>query len=166
MASIVPTVRQTAWVSLIPQLVVMGLLILLYSLLQIGDPVIYGVLTYLVISFALRNFIPKDHRQGMKLVRQQNFKDAIPFFEKSVDFFTKNSWLDKYRFVVLLSSSNMTYKEMGLCNIAFCFAQTGDGQKAKEYYEQTRKEFPENGLAQAGLRMIDAFEKQDDIQKE
>ena len=102
----------------------------------------------------------------MQLVRQQNFRDAIPFFEKSVDFFDKNSWLDKYRFVVLLSSSNMTYKEMGLCNIAFCYGQTGDGQKAKEYYEQTRKEFPENGLALAGLRMIDAFEKQDDIQKE
>ena len=33
----------------------------------------------------------------------------------------------------------MTYKEMGLCNIAFCNSQTGNGQKAKEYYEQALK---------------------------
>ena len=94
----------------------------------------------------------------MRLVKQHNFMDAIPKFEKSVDFFTRNNWLDKYRFLTLLSSSKMTYKEMGLCNIAFCYSQTNNGQKAKEYFEQTLKEFPENGLAIAGLRMMNSVE--------
>ncbi|HEX3165740.1 MAG TPA: tetratricopeptide repeat protein, partial [Chitinophagaceae bacterium] len=71
-----------------------------------------------------------------------------------VDYFAKNNWVDKYRYLTLLSSSKMTYKEMGLCNIAFCYSQTGNGQKAKEYYEQALREFPENGLAIAALNML------------
>jgi len=47
---------------------------------------------------------------------------------------------------------------MGLCNIAFCYSQINNGQKAKEYYELTLKEFPDNGLAIAGLRMINSIQ--------
>ena len=157
MASNVPTVRQIAWISLIPQLLLMGLLIYIFHLLEFGDAFLYGAATYLVLSFCLRNFVANDHRQGMKLVKQQKFVEAIPLFEKSVDFFTSNAWVDKYRFLTLLSSSKMTYKEMGLCNIAFCYSQTNNGKKAKEYYELILKEFPENGLATAGLKMITSF---------
>src|SRR5574343_93684 len=136
MESNVPTVRQTAWVSLIPQLFFMGIIIFVYHLIEFKNPFLYGALTYLIISFGLRNLVAKDHRQGMNLVKQQQFEMAIPLFENSVEFFTKNNWIDKYRFLTLLSSSKMTYKEMGLCNIAFCYSQTCNGQKAKEYYEQ------------------------------
>jgi tetratricopeptide (TPR) repeat protein len=157
MATNVPIVRQIAWISLIPQLLLMGLLIYIFHLLELEYALLYGAATYLVLSFVLRNFVTKDHGQGMKLVKQQKFVEAIPFFEKSVDFFTRNTWVDKYRFLTLLSSSKMTYKEMGLCNIAFCYSQTNNGQKAKEYYELTLKEFPENGLATAGLKLINSF---------
>ena len=154
MASNVPTIRQVAWISLIPQLLLIGLFIYIFKLLRFNEPFIFGALTYSVLAFGLRNFVAKDHRQGMKLVKQQKFDEAIPVFEKSFAFFTINAWVDKYRFLTLLSSSKMTYKEMGLCNIAFCFGQTGNGQKAIEYYEQTLKEFPDNGLAIAGLNML------------
>jgi tetratricopeptide (TPR) repeat protein len=157
MASNVPIVRQIAWISLIPQVLFMGSLIFAYHQLEFRDPFLFGPLTYLIISFGLRNFVAKDHKQGMKLVRQQQFEKAIPLFENSVTFFTKNNWIDKYRFLTLLSSSRMTYKEMGLCNIAFCYSQTSNVQKAKEYYEHTLKEFPENGLAIAGLKLINSF---------
>lgn len=43
---------------------------------------------------------------------------------------------------------------MALCNIAFCYGQIGEGQKAKEYYQQTLTEYPENGMAQAGINML------------
>ena len=157
MASNVPTVRQIAWVSLIPQSIFIGIIIFVCHLLEFDDPFLSGALTYLIISFGLRNLVAKDHKQGMKLVKQQQFENAIPLFEKSVAFFNKNKWVDKYRFLTLLSSSKMTYKEMGLCNIAFCYSQISNGQKAKEYYEQTLKEFPENGLAIAALKMINSF---------
>jgi len=154
MASTVPTIGQLSWLSVIPQLIVIGLLIFLYHLANFDQPFIFGALTYSLLALGLRNLIAKNHRQGMRLVKQQKFVDALPYFEKSVDYFAKNNWVDKYRYLTLLSSSKMTYKEMGLCNIAFCYSQTGNGQKAKEYYEQALREFPENGLAIAALNML------------
>ena len=154
MASNVPTIRQLSWLSFFPQFIFIGLIIYLYHLANFEEPFIFGALTYSLLAFGLRKLIAKNHRQGMSLVKQQKFADALPYFEKSVEYFSKNNWVDKYRFLTLLSSSKMTYKEMGLCNIAFCYSQTGNGQKAKEYYQQALNEFPENGLALAGLNML------------
>jgi len=154
MASNVPTIRQISWPSFIFQLILVALLIYLYHLANVDEPFIFGALTYSIVAFILRNLIAKKHRQGIKLVRKQKFGEALPYFEKSVAYFSRNRWVDKYRFLTLLSSSGACYKEMGLCNIAFCYSQTGNGQKAKEYYEQVLKEFPENGLALAGLNML------------
>jgi TolA-binding protein len=50
----------------------------------------------------------------------------------------------------------MTYQEMALVNIAFCYGQLGDGSNAKKYYQQTISEFPESGMAQAGLNLMNA----------
>lgn len=160
MTSNVPTVRQLNWVALIPQVAVIGLIIYGYSLINFGDSFIFGALTYSVLAFVLRNLIAKNHRQGIRLIKQLKFVEAIPFFLKSVEYFAKNNWIDKYRSLTLLSSSRMSYKEMGLCNIAFCYSQIGNGQKAKEYYEQTLKEFPENGLAIVGLNMLKSTENE------
>ena len=163
MASNVPTIKQLSWLSFVPQLLVIGLIIYLYHLADFDEPFIFGALTYSLLAFGLRNLIAKEHRQGMRLVKQQKFGEALPYFEKSVKYFSKNNWVDKYRFLTLLSSSKMTYKEMGLCNIAFCYSQTGNGQKAKEYYEQALNEFPENGLALAGLNMLKSVDNKTQV---
>ena len=52
----------------------------------------------------------------------------------------------------------MTYQEMALANIAFCYGQAGKGEKSKEYYTRTLKEFPDNGLAKASLKMLNSVE--------
>ena len=134
MASKIPVVRQVAWVSLVPQLLLLGLLIFIFELLEIKNASLLGASIYLILSFSLRFIVAKDHRKGMRLIRQQKFEEAIPFFDASVEFFNRKAWIDKYRFLTLLSSSKMTYKEMGLCNIAFCYSQSNNGQKAKVYY--------------------------------
>ena len=139
MASNVPTVRPVAWISMVPQLLFMGLLVFGYYLLGTQDFILYGALTYLVVSFGLRYLIAHDHRKGMTLVKQKYFQEAIPHFHKSYDFFTRYSWVDKYRFITLLSSSKMCYREMALNNIAFCYGQTGDGDKSIEYYNKALK---------------------------
>lgn len=156
MASKVPTVKQIAWISVIPQILLIGIFIYVFYLLNVRDPFVFGALTYLILSFGLKNLLTKDHRQGINLVKQQKFADAIHYFEKSVNFFSKNAWVDKYRSLTLLSPSKMSYREMDLCNIAFCHSQTGDGLKAKEIYRQTLGDYPENGMARAGLNMLDS----------
>ena len=158
MASNIPTVRQISWISVIPQISFMLILIFIYHKMNLKEPTLYGAITYLTISMSLRYFVPKSHREGLKLTKENKFENAIPKFENSYKFFTENNWIDKYRFITLLSSSKMNYKEMALCNIAFCYGQIGNGQKAIEYYKKTLAEFPENGLAKAGLKMLTSFE--------
>lgn len=117
----------------------------------------YGALTYLFISFSLRYSIPHHHRKGMNHVRNQKFNEAISEFENSYAYFSKNEWIDKYRFITVLNSNKMSYKEMALNNIAFCYGQIGDGAKAKEWYQKALNEFPESGLAKAGLNMLNSI---------
>lgn len=158
MSSKVPMIKQINWISIIPQLIVIGVILFIWNLYYPDETFIFGGITYLVISYLLRTQIPKFHRSGMKLVKSENFKNAIPYFEKSYEFFKKHNWIDKYRFITLLSSSRMTYQEMALANIAFCYGQIGNGEKSKEYYTRTLKEFPENGIAKAALRMLNSVE--------
>lgn len=150
----IPIIRQIAWIALVPQLLFMGFLMIIYYLFNIKEFIFYGAITYLLISFLLRNLIPRNHRKGIKYIKQLGFEKAINEFEKSIDFFSRNKWIDKYRYLVLLNASKMSFREMGLCNIAFCYGQTGNVQQAEKYYNLILEEFPDNGIALAGIRMI------------
>ena len=156
MPFLTPIIRQTAWISLVPQLIVMGLLIYGFHLLRFSTPsaFIYGALAYLTLSSSLRKWLKKHHKEGMRLVKEQDFENAILSFEKSVAFFTRNTWIDKYRFLTMLDSSQISYKEMGLTNIAFCYYRMGDTEMAKAHYEGLLSEFPESKLANASLTML------------
>lgn len=157
----VPKLGFTALSSLIPQLSFMGLLIFIWSLFQKDFYIISGCITYLIISFSLRTFIPKSHKKGMKFLNVSKFQDAISEFHKSYDFFTKYNWLDKYRFITLLSSSAMSYKEMALNNIAFSYGQLGNGENAKKYYQKMLEEFPKNEIARTALNMLNSMNSKD-----
>ncbi len=55
-----------------------------------------------------------------------------------------------------MTPSAMSYREMALCNIAFCYSQIGKGEQALKYYQQAISEFPDCGLAEAAIRMIES----------
>lgn len=156
MANKVPVVRQMAWISAIPQLAFMGLLIFFWWLVNPKEAILYGAINYLIISISLRSFVASSHRKGMRLMKSEKFEESISHFEASYAFFTKHTWLDKYRFITLLSSSKMTYKAMALNNIAFAYGQMGNIEESKAKYEQLLQEYPENAMATVALRMINA----------
>ena len=161
MSSKVPVVRQVAWLSVLPQFAVMGGLILMWYFIGVERYVFNGALNYLLISIPLRSILTRFHRKGMRKVKRENYADAILDFQKSIEFFTKYSWIDKYRFLFLLSSSRMAYREMAFNNIAFCYGQTGNGEKAIEYYELTLREYPGSGMAKVGLQMLKSVKSSD-----
>jgi len=156
MSSNVPVVRSIAWPSVIVQLIIVALLSCAFFLAKISEPFLCGAITYSALAFALRYTFSKHHRAGMKLVKQMKFTEAIPHFEKSVDYFTRNSWVDKYRVIVLFNSGKMSYKEMGLCNLGFCYSQIGNGEMAKKYYTAAITEFPQSGVARVALNMLNS----------
>lgn len=146
-----------SWTSLGIQAIIFCLLIISFGFIGFPEPLIFALFTYVIIARILRSTIAKNHRQGIRLVLQKKFAEAIPYFEKSVVYFSANTWVDKYRSITLLSAAKSSYKEMGLCNIGWCCGQLGDGQKAKEYYEKAIAEFPDCGLANSALKLINSF---------
>lgn len=156
MSTKVPIIKIFNWFAMIPQIAIMAIVITAWYFFYPRESFLFGGITYIIISFSLRSLIPKAHLQGMKLVKSEKFEEAIPFFQKSYDFFNENIFLDKYRFVTLLSSSKMAYREMALVNIAFCYSQIGNGKKSREYYNRTLEEFPDNPLAKVGLNMLNS----------
>ena len=156
MASKAPIIRQVAWLSVLPQLALIVCIIVFAYFLGFRYFVLAGAIIYLTISFLLQFGIPFHHRKGVALFKKGSFLEAIPFFEKSYAFFKRNAWIDKYRYIILLSSSRVSYTEMALLNIAFCYGQSGKGKRSKEYYEKTLNEFLDSEMAKASLRKFES----------
>ena len=136
MSSKIPTVRQIARISIIPQLLIIGLFFLIYY--QFDKSKIYNFWSNYLSdnSQVLRRTIAKEHTKSMTKVKEEEFNEAITPFENSYQYFKTNDWIDKYRFLTLLSSAKMSYKEMALNNIVFCYGQIGNGKMSKEYYQK------------------------------
>ena len=145
-----------AWTSIIPQVGVIGVIVAIVYSMGLPYPIISGALIYMLISFSLRRLLPGAHRRGIALFKKKDYEAAILEFRKSYDFFSKHQWIDKFRYLTLLSSSQIGYREMALLNIAFCYGQIGEGAKSKEYYQKTLKEFPDSEMATASLKMFDS----------
>jgi len=111
------------------------------------------------LSLTLRRTISRHHRMGISEMRLGQFGEAIHSFQRSIDFFERHPWIDRFRWITLLSASSMTYREMGIANIAFAYSQQGDGERARAYYEMCIKEFPDNGVAISALRLMDSVIK-------
>jgi len=159
MSSKVPIFNQIAWTSLIIQLVIICLFYFIFEKLAIGDSILMAALLYSLLAFILRKTIAKNHRIGITIIKQHQYQESIPYFEKSIIFFEQNSWVDTYRFITLLSSSKISYKEMGLCNIAFAYSQIAEGENAIIYYEKAKAINPLSGLAIAGLNMLNSIKQ-------
>ena len=161
MASGTPVIRQINWLAIALHLCIFVAMVYLFQGLNVGAPSLMAIATYLVLAYFLRFFLAKYHRYGMMFIKQHAYENAIPYFEKSYEYFQKNAWLDKFRAFFLLSSSRISYKEMALVNLAYCYSQLGEGAQAKAYYERALKEFPDSGIAKAGLNMINSANKTD-----
>ena len=166
MSSSVPTIQQFSWTGILLQLITIAILSLGFYFIGIGRnlegingiliSIICGAAVQLILWLIINNTYAKFHNHGMDLVKQEKYADAIPFFVKSYENFLEHAWVDKYRHI-FAHNSKMTYKEMDLNNIAFCYAQIGEKEKSIEYYKRLLSEYPNNGLAKAALNMIETM---------
>ena len=56
---------------------------------------------------------------------------------------------------MLLVSTRLSYREMALVNIAFCYTQINEGQKAQDIYQQALDEFG-SVIAHVALNMMES----------
>lgn len=141
------------------QMLIIAVLVYVFNWLGVFVPFFFAAVTYALLTLVLRRAFSSNHRRGVRLMVSKKYTEAIGSFGKSIAYLNKNSWVDKYRFLTLLSSSKRSYREMALCNIAFCHTQIGNGQQAKQMYEAILQEFPDNDLALAALNMLRSMEQ-------
>ena len=110
-----------------------------------------GLILWALLS---REIFTRNHRRGMRMVRKKRFDEAIPHFEAAYAFMERHPWIDRWRSLVLLSISGMSYREMALCNVAFCYGQQGKVREATAIYEHVHREYPDNGIAISALNML------------
>ena len=156
----IPTASQISWPSTLPQFAALASAVGIgWFAVRSGLGVMLGAVAYLIYSFVARTFIPRAHRRGIELSRNQEYEEAIACHEQSYDFFTRNSWLDRYRAITMMSPSAMSFREMSLVNIAFAYGQIGNGDKAKDYYQRALNEYPNSGMASVALKLIESIER-------
>lgn len=150
-------VRQTSWLLTIPFAIFIVCLFVCSNYYSDSKIWRFGVLPiWFVFLLLTQQWIPISHRKGIKFLRKGLFDDAIPLFEKSYGFFKKNEWIDRYRGITLLSFSRTSFTEMALLNIAFCYGQDGNVNKAIEYYEKALSQFPKSEIAKTSLKMCES----------
>jgi len=120
---------------------------------------ILGAFFWLGFVWINRWMLTGSHRKGMRLVKSGRFAEAVPHFIDAHMQMSRHPWVDRYRAIVLGSASRWSYREMALCNQAFCFGQIGEGRKMRETYERVLQEFPESVLATTALRMVDSLKQ-------
>ena len=102
MASRKPIVRQTAWLSLIPQILFIGALYIIYSFFIESKlfSIYLTLLTYLFLSITLRSSLSRYHRKGMTLVKKEKY-DYEHNIGKSVSEILKSKLFSLYPITVL-----------------------------------------------------------------
>ena len=152
--------RKTAWLYVVPQLLLMLTLMLFVWKVFLPDDFrrasVYGAAIYLIYSFGSRALLLKNHRRGISLNKLDCYQDAINEFRLSYEFLSRYSWLDKYRFITMLASSAVSYREMALCNIAYSYARLNEMGAALQAYRRVLQEFPESEIAKGGIEYIES----------
>ena len=151
-------IRQISWSMVWPQLAVIAALIFLASMILRPEApshaILIGLAVWMIYSTTSRLLILHWHYRAMRRVRQKNYQQASRAFRRSYDFLSRHPWIDHYRWIVLMSPSSISYREMDLFNVAFCQIRLGHKNEAAKYYKKLMREFPDSHLAQVASKMI------------
>ena len=156
MASKVAFVKQEInWFALLPKLLVIGLLCLCFYPIDKRDFLFIALFIFILLTLLARwLFFPNVLYEGIQLIREAKFQEAIPVIQKTIDYYQQKSWIDKYRFWLLISSAKRSITESSICNLGYCYLQIGQVKQAKEIYENVLRQYPENINAKNMLNTI------------
>ena len=147
-------------IALLPRLIFIALLCLLFYRVDERIFFVYAFFIYLLVSYSLKFLlIPGSTFTGVKLMREDRYEEAIPYIDQDIAYFTQRSWIDRYRFLLMISSSPRTHMELCLCNKAWCLLQTGKVNESKALYESVLSEYPGNIIAITQLNTINMVQR-------
>jgi len=114
---------------------------------QVGASVLllYVLLTRLIFT--------GDHQLALWHQTHQEYELAIPRLEASLAYFERHPWLDRLRFVLMLSPTGYRYRELALLGLGHCNAQLGR-LEARDHYQACLRLNPRNTAARAALVLM------------
>ena len=155
-----PIIRAIERPRIIPSLVAIGLVSFAFkTLAQLNDWALSFLLGYLFITayrFLVRFTLTKYHAKGIRMMKAGRFHEAIDAFQESFGFFDKYSFLDRWRSFVFLMPGKYDYKEMALLNLGYIYGQIGEGHSAEEVYKKCLDLYPNNGIAESALNLLNS----------
>jgi tetratricopeptide (TPR) repeat protein len=155
-----PTFKFTCWIRTIPFLLAILLLTAAFHAVHVCPHwtcnLLAGVIVVVAYRYLIRYTLMRHHMKGLRLVRAQRFEEAIRAFEQNLAFFDRHPNLDKWRSLILLSSSRYGYREMTLLNLGYAAAQMRQGARSEQYYKRVLDLNPRNGAAIAALNLLNA----------
>lgn len=151
----------SSWAKSIPQIIVAAILAFVAMAWLPYDSVTVALVSSLSVFFIythlIRYFVASAHRRGMYALSKNEFDAAILEFEKSFEFFSRHTWLDKYASIIFMSSSVWPYREMALMNIAATYSMKKDTRMYRAANERLLNEYPESQRAKNALEFLDAL---------
>ena len=114
---------------------------------QIGTSVL---LLYVLLS---RLVVTGDHQLALWYQAHHDYELAIPRLEASLRWFERHRWLDRLRFLLLLSPTGYGYRELALLGLGHCNAQLGRAE-ARDWYQACLRAYPDNATARAALEIL------------
>jgi len=158
MARKMPVAMDCRWLYVLPQLAALaaaiGVCIALLGNFVAGACL--GALIYLSYSFGSRAVLARHQRTGMRHYQQRQWAEALSCFQRSQAFFEKYPWIDRWRQLLLMSPSGVSYHEMALINQGSCLIRMNRGLEARRIYERALELYPDSPIAEGVLKTMDA----------
>lgn len=166
MSSKLRVIPKVSWLMMIPILAIITGFVLAASAMF---DVLYGLvggLVPVVLAQVLRRTVVRQQYLAVKLMNKDMYKQALPYCEKALAFIERHPWVDRYRWVALMSPTKVSYREMAMSNLAGCYMQVGEAKKAIELWEKMQQEFPGSEFAARALRFVESMKKMEQVQVE
>jgi hypothetical protein len=143
------------WLAIPMQIVIVAVLSILYSLLGSSNPIVLGLITYIIAAIVLRIWMTRHLRRGDRLVRLGRYTEGAFAYQDGYELFNRYPWLDEFRLAFMLTHGRFCYREIALINEAHCRLWNDEVESAVSLYLRTTEEFPSNTIAWSAIKLFD-----------
>ncbi len=106
--------------------------------------------------WAARRLFLADLYQGVDYLKKGQFEQALVAFQAQYYVLESNSWVDRYRWLVLLSPTTYSFREVALLYQVAPYVQLGDKKRVMDATRECLRINPLNVFAHTRLELVEA----------
>lgn len=154
-----PVVHLFSWRLVVP-LAMLAILIAAGSALGGFSAGVYGGLgAFFLWAIGSQRRLRRRFYRGIRLYRRMEYAEAIPHFQRDLDYWNRFPKVDDWRIVALLSPTPYPYRSSDPRCIGVRHMKCGRIEEAKTHYRLALEAFPGNDMAAWSLKNLEIVEK-------